>query len=117
MLRRVLRQCYSLHRPTVPRLYRRFCSSPSETTAATISIDRSTLYNPPGTLFNFPSFPSLFYYTHSNSRSLFCQSILTTQLLILSSSSTSKASSRFYLIPFNFCIIKIESLTFGFRRF
>ncbi|KAK7341299.1 hypothetical protein VNO80_24225 [Phaseolus coccineus] len=47
MLRKVLRQCYSLHRPTVPRLYRRFCSSPSETTAATISIDRSTLYNPP----------------------------------------------------------------------
>ncbi|XP_020202866.1 protein arginine methyltransferase NDUFAF7 homolog, mitochondrial [Cajanus cajan] len=49
MLRKVLRQCYSLHRPTyaVPRLYRRLCSSPSETTAATISIDRSSLYNPP----------------------------------------------------------------------
>ncbi|CAJ1933868.1 unnamed protein product [Sphenostylis stenocarpa] len=48
MLRKVLRQCYSLHRPTVPRLYRRLCSSPSETTAAaTISIDRSTLFNPP----------------------------------------------------------------------
>ncbi|KAL5168913.1 Protein arginine methyltransferase NDUFAF7, mitochondrial [Glycine soja] len=55
MLRQVLRQCYSLHRPAVnvyavPRFYRRrLCSSSSssESTAATISIDRSSLYNPP----------------------------------------------------------------------
>ena len=75
MLRQVLRQCYSLHRPAVnvyavPRFYRRrLCSSSSssESTAATISIDRSSLYNPPGTLFNFPSFLFLFKLSHSTS--------------------------------------------------
>ncbi|KAL2321405.1 hypothetical protein Fmac_030374 [Flemingia macrophylla] len=49
MLRKVLRQCCSLHRPlyAVPRLYGRLCSSPSETAATTISIDHSSLYNLP----------------------------------------------------------------------
>ncbi|KAL2340651.1 hypothetical protein Fmac_008591 [Flemingia macrophylla] len=38
----------TLYRPsyTVPRLYRRLCSSPSEIAVTIISIDHSSLYNP-----------------------------------------------------------------------
>ena len=82
------------HTPFVENVEDEKASSDSAASTTSISIDRSALHNPPGILLKVHSLllllllsPSLCFYLW--------QSILTCPIRILSSSSTSKGSSRF----------------------
>lgn len=99
MLRGVVQQSRKFHRSIVNGYS---STAPCHYSSSTISIDRSSLHNPPGnsTLLS-SSFPPFFSSSISHFSS-FSQNILTNPLPILNSLSTSKGLSRFPSILFFF---------------
>lgn len=100
MLRRVVQQSRRFHRSIVNGYS---STAPCHYSSSTISIDRSSLHNPPGnnsTLLSSSFSP--FFASSISHFSSFSQNILTNPLPILNSLSTSKESSRFPSLLFFF---------------